>query len=38
MTSKPRARDLGIPMEGRPGPCNAITDVSNVEVGFATLI
>ena len=38
MTSKPRARDLGIPLEGIPGPYNAITDVSNVEVGFATLI
>jgi len=38
MTSKPRARDLGIPLEGRPGPYNAITDVSNVEVGFATVI
>ena len=38
MTSKPRARDLGIPLEGDPGPYNAITDVSNVEVGFATLI
>ena len=38
MTSKPRARDLGIPLEGIPGPYNAITDVSNVEVGFATVI
>ena len=38
MTSKPRARDLGIPLEGTPGPFNAITDVSNVEVGFATVI
>jgi len=38
MTLKPRARDLGIPLEGTPGPYNAITDVSNVEVGFATLI
>ena len=38
MTSKPRARELGIPLEGTPGPYNAITDVSNVEVGFATLI
>jgi D-aminopeptidase len=38
MTSKPRARDLGIPLEGTPGPYNAITDVSNVEVGFATVI
>jgi L-aminopeptidase/D-esterase-like protein len=38
MTSKTRARDLGIPLEGTPGPYNAITDVSNVEVGFATVI
>ena len=38
MTFKPRARDLGIPLEGTPGPFNAITDVSNVEVGFATVI
>ncbi len=38
IASKPRARDLGIPLEGTPGPYNAITDVSNVEVGFATLI
>jgi L-aminopeptidase/D-esterase-like protein len=38
MTFKPRARDLGIPLEGKPGPLNAITDVSNVEVGFATVI
>ena len=38
MTSKARARDLGIPLEGTPGPYNAITDVSNVEVGFATVI
>jgi len=38
MTSKPRARDLGIPLEGTPGPYNAITDVSSVEVGFATII
>jgi len=38
MTDKPRARDLGIPLEGAPGAYNAITDVPNVEVGFATLI
>ena len=38
MTSKPRARDLGIPLEGTPGPYNTITDVPNVEVGFATVI
>ncbi len=33
-----RARDLGIPLEGRPGRHNAITDVAGVEVGYATLI
>jgi D-aminopeptidase len=36
--SKPRARDLGIPFDGSPGPLNAITDVKGVEVGFTTLI
>ncbi len=36
--SKPRARDLGIPFDGTPGRYNAITDVSGVEVGQATLI
>lgn len=35
---KPRARDLGIPFEGIPGPLNAITDVKGVEVGLTTLI
>lgn len=35
---KPRARDLGIPFEGRPGPLNAITDVKGLEVGHTTLI
>ncbi|MEE8362377.1 MAG: P1 family peptidase, partial [Gemmatimonadales bacterium] len=33
-----RARDLGIPFEGLPGPLNAITDVPGVEVGHATII
>src|SRR5947207_2943214 len=33
-----RARELGIPFEGTPGKFNAITDVSGVEVGYATLI
>ena len=33
-----RARDLGIPLPGTPGPLNAITDVAGVEVGHATLI
>ena len=36
--AKPRARDLGIPFEGNPGPLNAITDVRGVEVGESTLI
>jgi L-aminopeptidase/D-esterase-like protein len=36
--SKPRARDLGVPFEGTPGPNNAITDVSGVLVGHTTLI
>lgn len=34
----PRARDLGVPFDGQPGPLNAITDVSGVEVGHVTLI
>jgi len=33
-----RARDLGIPFDGRPGQWNAITDVPGVEVGYQTLI
>ena len=33
-----RARDLGVPFEGTPGPLDAITDVSGVEVGHRTLI
>jgi D-aminopeptidase len=33
-----RARDLGVPFNGRPGPLNAITDVKGVEVGHTTLI
>lgn len=36
--AKPRARDLGIPFEGKPGRFNAITDVKGVEVGHKTLI
>ena len=35
--TKPRARDLGVPFDGTPGPLNAITDVKGVEVGM-TLI
>jgi D-aminopeptidase len=33
-----RARDLGIPLDGKPGKWNAITDVAGVEVGHTTLI
>jgi len=34
----PRARDLGIPFDGTPGPLDAITDVAGVTVGHTTLI
>jgi D-aminopeptidase len=37
-SGKPRARALGIPFGGQPGPLNAITDVAGVEVGYVTLI
>ena len=33
-----RARDLGIPFDGQPGPFNAITDVGGVTIGFTTLV
>ncbi|MDO8860796.1 P1 family peptidase [Haliea sp. E1-2-M8] len=33
-----RARDLGIPFGGSPGPLNSITDVAGVTVGHKTLI
>ena len=36
--TKPRARDLGIPFEGRTGKYNAITDVQGVTVGYSTVI
>jgi L-aminopeptidase/D-esterase-like protein len=35
---KPRARELGVPFDGTPGPNNAITDVKGVEVGHTTVI
>ena len=34
----PRARDLGVPFEGTPGPLNGITDVGGVTVGHSTII
>jgi D-aminopeptidase len=36
--AEPRARDLGVPFDGNPGPLNAITDVRGVTVGQVTLI
>src|ERR1700690_2077256 len=36
--ASPRARDLGVPFDGVPGPLNAITDVKGIEVGHTTLI
>jgi D-aminopeptidase len=34
----PRARELGVPFDGKPGLLNAITDVAGVTVGQVTLI
>jgi D-aminopeptidase len=33
-----RARALGVPFDGSPGPLDAVTDVKGVEVGNTTLI
>ncbi len=35
--TRPRARDLGLPFPGTPGPLNALTDVPGVAVGLCTL-
>jgi L-aminopeptidase/D-esterase-like protein len=35
---RPRARGLGIPLPGTPGPANAVTDVPGVAVGSVTLV
>src|SRR5207302_988789 len=35
---KERARDVGSPLDGAPGPLDAITDVAGVEVGQTTVI
>ncbi len=35
---RPRARGLGIPLTGRTGPWNAVTDVPGVTVGHVTLV
>lgn len=36
-SAPPRARDLGVPLDGSTGPLNAITDVPGLEVGLVTL-
>lgn len=36
--TRPRARDLHVPLPGTPGPLNAITDVKGIEVGHSTII
>jgi L-aminopeptidase/D-esterase-like protein len=38
ISPKQRARELGIPFEGTPGPLNAITDVDGLTIGHVTLI
>jgi hypothetical protein len=38
MAQPPRARDLGVPLEGTPGPLNALTDIAGIQVGQTTLI
>ena len=38
LAQPPRARDLGVPLEGTPGPLNALTDIAGIEVGQTTLI
>src|SRR5678809_1715031 len=36
--ARPRENDLKLPIGGTPGPLDAITDVTGVEVGHTTLI
>jgi D-aminopeptidase len=38
MTKRIRARDLGLPFIGKPGPDNALTDVPGVLVGSTTIV
>ncbi len=38
LLAQTRARDLGVPFDGRPGALNGITDVKGVEAGDSTLI
>ena len=37
-SGRPRARGLGLPLSGEPGPLNAITDIAGVAVGLTTLV
>lgn len=37
-SGRARARGLGLPVPGTPGPLNAITDVPGLTVGFTTLV
>ncbi|OPC77479.1 aminopeptidase [Embleya scabrispora] len=37
-SGRPRARALGIRLDGTPGPANALTDVPGVEIGYTTLV
>jgi D-aminopeptidase len=37
-STRPRARDLGLPFPGSPGPLNAITDIPGLAVGMTTII
>ena len=36
--TRPRARALGVPFDGEPGPLDAITDVAGVTVGHVTIV
>ncbi len=36
--TKPRVRDLGLPLPGIPGPLNAITDVAGIEIGTCEVL
>ncbi|MEV7596040.1 P1 family peptidase [Kitasatospora sp. NPDC089797] len=37
-SGRPRARALGLPLDGTPGPANALTDVPGVRIGYTTLV
>jgi D-aminopeptidase len=38
LSSRVRARGLGVPFGGEPGPLNAITDIEGIEVGHSTIV